>query len=135
MVNSTLDAMVHEENDQESLSETERHWDQACLTIATAALAAVFFVSGLGKPANDPGNSLTLIKMMATGIATGIYLILILLVIQTIFRPITVPRALINEWKREKAAKVFSMFGTLVVALTLVVFTTIFAEREILFRP
>ena len=36
------------------------------VTIATAALAAVFFVSGLGKPANDPGNSLTLIKMMAT---------------------------------------------------------------------
>ena len=59
--------MVQEENDQGSLSETERHWDQACLTIvtiATAALAAVFFVSGLGKPANDPGNSLTLIPII-----------------------------------------------------------------------
>ena len=58
----------------EQLSETERHWNQICLTsvtIATAVMAAAFLISGLDEGRPDPVFAVNLARLICAG-STGV---------------------------------------------------------------
>ena len=123
-----------QEGNRGTLSETERHWDNICvtlLTIATAALAAVLLVSGLGKPVNGSENLTGLTKATATGIAAGAYFILTVMVTKTVFTPSGVPPDQVAQWKKDGARNVFALFVNIALALAVVVFATIFSEIDL----
>ena len=109
-----------QEGNRGTLSETEGHWDNICvtlLTIATAALAAVLLVSGLGKPVNGSENLTGLTKATATGIAAGAYFILTVMVTKTVFTPSGVPPDQVAQWKKDGARNVFALFVNIALAL------------------
>ena len=108
------------EASQRPLTEMERHWDQVCLTlitIGTAAMAAVFLISGLGDERPEPLRLITVIKLIFTGLATLLYATLVLTAGLTMFPPAEIPKNEFDQWKQQRAAKVFSIFGTLIMTV------------------
>ena len=82
-------------SEQEPLSETERHWNQICLTsvtIATAVMAAAFLISGLDDGRPNPVFAVNIAKLICAG-GTGLeYGALMLLSGRAIFhQPISRP--------------------------------------------
>lgn len=83
------------EANQRPLTEMERHWDQVCLTlitIGTAAMAAVFLISGLGDERPEPLRLITVIKLIFAGLATLLYATLVLTAGLTMFPPAGIPK-------------------------------------------
>ena len=61
----------------EARSETERHWDNVAtttITLATAAVAAVFLIMGNGQQEPDPAGDLDLFNAIMALFASGLYL-------------------------------------------------------------
>ena len=110
-------------------SETERHWDQLSIgtaTLGTAAMAAVFAVSGLAETGEETTTLASLIRMTGTAISTGLYSAMVTQAGRTIFLPrrnLTDSQRHTQKWR--DAVETFALFGTLVAALAVMVFAII----------
>ena len=120
-------------NNQESITNDERHWDQVCLTIltiGTATLAAVLIVWGLDLGKNDQDGFLAILTATTTAAAGGLYLIMALRTIYTILTPTNVTKNNVREWKRNAAHSVLVTFGTLVITLAATLFITLIDKTD-----
>ena len=109
-------------------SETERHWDQLCLTvmtIGTAALAAVIVLYSLENDKNGCKTTADLIRATMAGLSALMYAFLTIQAMRTIFIDERLPEGELNQRKRRLAASTFSMFGTMITPIVALVLMSI----------
>ena len=114
--------------EQEQLSETERHWNQICLTsvtIATAVMAAAFLISGLDEGRPNPVFAVNLAKLICAG-GTGLeYGALMLLSGRAIFPPVDRPTREKEAWKLVHARYMIGMLWAMIFTVILMVLAII----------
>ena len=114
---------MSQEPDKEP-SGTEPHWDHIgtnILAIATAALAAVFYILVRADPDPTHTGAREIITVTAAGAAVGIYAAIIVLVGRAIFGRRDLVRTKRETWKRNRIHEAFCTFGTILAPLAIMV--------------
>ena len=115
---------------EETLSETEKHWNQvilAFLAIGTTVLGVTLIVYGRAAESPSQENLLRLVQATATVSALVIYLAAFLYTARTIFPPITTERTPRLAQKRRMANTVIALFALLAMTAAAVIFIEIVA--------
>jgi uncharacterized membrane protein len=104
--------------------EEEKHWDYICLTIltiATAALAGVFFILGIGSP-EETLRGLTGVAIVTTvGLASLLYSMMVARTARALFIPDNFQATESLQRKKYETSEVFALFGTMMAPLLAVV--------------
>ena len=112
---------------EEELSETERHWNQLAVgiaTIATAVIAAVLLITGLDSDSEDKWNDWDIAGAIFAGFAFFLYITIAVFITKVLFPPGNT-RVLKLKNQRRQISNLVSAFGALVLAAGLVIFTAI----------
>ena len=111
----------------ETRSETERHWDNVAtttITLATAATAAVFLIARNGQPEPVPASNLTFFNAMMSLFVTGLYLAVAWIAGRGIFSGSNLSGEKRERWKRYRTHEAFGTFWTILVVTAIIAFTT-----------
>ena len=111
----------------ETRSETERHWNilgMTTLTVATAAVAAVFLITRNSQQSPGPAGDLDLFNSLMAFFASGSYLAVAGLVGMGVFGGSNLAGERSERWKRERTHEAFGAFWTMLLTTAFIAFTT-----------
>ena len=116
-----------EQAGDEELSDTERHWNQLAVgitTVAAAVIAAVLFAAGLDSDGQGKWNIWDIAGAFFTGIATFLYLAVLVSMSRVLFPPGYGGVRRIEN-RRKQMFVFLSVFGALAIAAAIVIMTSI----------
>ena len=111
----------------EGRSETERHWDNIAMTtitVATAAIAAVFLIARNSQQDAGPVGNLDILNATMAFFASVSYLIVAGLAGAGIFAGTNLSGERRERWKRDRTHEAFGAFWTILVGIAFITFTT-----------
>ena len=110
------------------MSRAEKHWDYICLsvlTIATAALAGVFFILGIGDLETRLSGWMGTASVTMAGMATLLYSMMVVRTAKALFVPERYQILQRLERKRGETREAFALFGGMMAPLLAVVMVTL----------